>query len=78
MAGIGSEQPQSAGRFPTQSLPFSLTRTFPKPAFRSSCSSGNRGDHIVQNVTIPAGNWGLIMATSSDPRVIGLTFAASQ
>lgn len=75
---MGLSGREAASRLATQSLPFSLTRTFPKPAFRSSCSSGNRGDHIVQNVTIPAGNWGLIMATSSDPRVIGLTFAASQ
>lgn len=32
----------------------------------------------IQTVTIPAGNSGLILATPSDPRVIGLTFRARQ
>lgn len=32
----------------------------------------------IQNVTIQAGNSGLILATPSDPRVIGLTFRARQ
>jgi iron complex outermembrane receptor protein len=32
----------------------------------------------IQNVTIQAGNSGLILATPSDPRTIGLTFRARQ
>jgi iron complex outermembrane receptor protein len=32
----------------------------------------------IQNVTIQAGNSGLILATPSDPRTIGLTFRIRQ
>lgn len=34
--------------------------------------------NYIQNVTVQAGNSGLILATPSDPRVIGLTFRARQ
>lgn len=75
---VGLPGREAASRLATQSLPFSLTLHFPEIGLSLILVQRNRDDHIVQNVTIPAGNWGLIMATSSDPRVIGLTFAASQ
>jgi len=34
--------------------------------------------NYIQNVTIQAGNTGLILATPSDPRTVGVTFRARQ